>query len=60
MISMVVMVSASGLPDGIFSKQKSHFGLILEGLTMADVGIFMTIWSISRPFGIFRWHLVYF
>jgi hypothetical protein len=28
-----------GLPDGILSSQKSHFGYILEGLVMKDVGI---------------------
>jgi hypothetical protein len=32
--------SAAGLPDGLFSKQKSKFGKILEGLAMEDVGIF--------------------
>jgi hypothetical protein len=37
----------AGLPDGIFSNQKSHFGYILEGLVM-DV------------FGIFYGHLAYF
>jgi hypothetical protein len=30
----------AGLPDGIFSNQKSKFGLILKGLAMEDVGIF--------------------
>jgi hypothetical protein len=30
----------SGLPDGLFSNQKSQFGYILEGLAMEDVGIF--------------------
>jgi hypothetical protein len=34
------------LPDGIFSKQKSQFGKILEGLAIEDVGIFMVILSI--------------
>jgi hypothetical protein len=29
----------SGLPDGIFSKQKSKFGQILEGLAMEYVGL---------------------
>jgi hypothetical protein len=28
------------LPNGIFSKQKSQFGQICEGLAMEDVGIF--------------------
>jgi hypothetical protein len=32
--------SESGLPDGLFSNQKSKFGKILEGLAMEDVGIF--------------------
>jgi hypothetical protein len=29
-----------GLPDGLFSNQKSKFGKILEGLAMEEVGIF--------------------
>jgi hypothetical protein len=34
-----VYISISpGLPDGIFSNQKSRFGLILEGLEMEDNG----------------------
>jgi hypothetical protein len=48
-----------GLPDGIFSNQKYHFGLILEGLAMEDVGIFYghlvyitVILYILWPFGI--------
>jgi hypothetical protein len=36
------------LPDGLFSKQKSKFGKILEGLAMKDVGV-----CILWPFGIF-------
>jgi hypothetical protein len=28
------------LPDGVFSNEKSHFGYILEGLGMENVGIF--------------------
>jgi hypothetical protein len=28
------------LPDGVFSKQKSQFGSILEGLGMENVGIY--------------------
>jgi hypothetical protein len=50
----------SGLSDGIFSNQKSQFGSILEGLTIEDEIYFMGIWSISRPFGMFNGHLVYF
>jgi hypothetical protein len=34
------MLQNSGLPDGIFSNQKSQFGQTLEGLAMEDVGIF--------------------
>jgi hypothetical protein len=30
----------AGLPEGLFSNQKSIFGKILEGLEMEDVGIF--------------------
>jgi hypothetical protein len=30
----------SGLPDGLFTNQKSKFGKILDGLAMEDVGIF--------------------
>jgi hypothetical protein len=30
----------AGLPDGLFSNQKSKFGKILEGVSMEDVGIF--------------------
>jgi hypothetical protein len=33
---------------------------ILEGLTMEDIGIFMAIWSLLRPFRIFYGLLVYF
>jgi hypothetical protein len=50
----------SGLPDGIFPNQKSHFGYILEDLAMEDVGAFMAIWSIMLPFGICYGYLVYF
>jgi hypothetical protein len=48
------------LPDGIFSKQESKIGYILEGLGIDNVGIFCgrseylkTIWYVSLPFGIF-------
>jgi hypothetical protein len=47
----------SGLPDGIFSNQKYHFGLILEGLLMV---YFMSIWNILLQFGIFYGNLVIF
>jgi hypothetical protein len=31
----------AGLPDGLFSNQKSKFGLLLEGLAMEDVGTYI-------------------
>jgi hypothetical protein len=53
----------AGLPDGIFSNQKSQFGLILECLTMKDVGnfyghsvYFTAISYILLPFSIFNGH----
>jgi hypothetical protein len=46
------------LPDGIFSKQKYLFGLVLEGFGMEKVGIFFchleyitAIWYILWPIG---------
>jgi hypothetical protein len=36
----VYVLLIAELPDDIFSNQKSKFGYILEGLAMADVGIF--------------------
>jgi hypothetical protein len=32
--------STPGLPDGLFSNQKSQFGQILEDLRMENAGIF--------------------
>jgi hypothetical protein len=56
-----------GLPDGLFSNQKSKFGQILDGLPMEDVGIFywhlvhFTVFGyILWTFGIVRRNLVYF
>jgi hypothetical protein len=34
------MLLHTGLPDGLFSNQKSQFGKILEGLVMENLGIF--------------------
>jgi hypothetical protein len=45
--------SPPGLPDGIFSYQKSEFGYILNGLGMENSGI-----GILRPFGVFYGHMV--
>jgi hypothetical protein len=57
----------SGLPDGLFSNQKSNFGEILEGLAMEDVGIFyghlvhFTVFCyILWTFGIVLGNLIYF
>jgi hypothetical protein len=50
----------------MFSNQKYHFGMALEGLGMANVGIFdsnleflTAIWYILWPIGTFCGHLVY-
>jgi hypothetical protein len=58
--------SASGLPDGIFSNQKSRFGYILEGLAMEDVGTlygylvyFTAIWYSLWLFGIIYGYLIF-
>jgi hypothetical protein len=48
---------SAGLPDCLFSDQKIQFGYILEGLGMENVGIFLSIWNILRPFGIFYCNL---
>jgi hypothetical protein len=55
--------SPPGLPDGLFSKQKSEFGKILVGLRLENVdvlgifeghfGYFMTICYILCSFGTF-------
>jgi hypothetical protein len=57
----------AGLPDGVFSNQKSRFGPVWECLAMEEVGIlygylvyFTAIWSILRLFGLFYGYLVYF
>jgi hypothetical protein len=48
------------LPDGVFSNKKYQFGQILEGIGMENVGIFMVIWNILKPYGKFQSYLVYF
>jgi hypothetical protein len=48
------MDSQTGLPDGLFSNQKSKFGRILEGLWRENVdAYFKAYWNILRTFGIF-------
>jgi hypothetical protein len=50
----------AGLPDGLFSDQKSQFGLILEDVRLKNVDIyFMTIWNILTTFGIFYDYFVH-
>jgi hypothetical protein len=44
----------TGLPDGLFSNQKSKFGLFLEGLAMEDVSIFYGHLVYFPPF----WYVV--
>jgi hypothetical protein len=57
----------AGLPDGLFSNQKSQFWLNLEGLRMGNVVIlyhqleyFTAIWYNLWPFGVACGRLVYF
>jgi hypothetical protein len=64
---VALIVLASGLPDGLFSNQKSKFGLILEGLAIEDVVMFyrhlvhFTVFCyILWTFGVVRGILVYF
>jgi hypothetical protein len=51
--------SRAGLPDGLFSNQKSQFGWFWEDLRLENVDIFyghleyfMAIWNILWPFEI--------
>jgi hypothetical protein len=57
----------TGLPDGLFSNQKSKFGYILEGLGMDNVFIFhyyleyfVAIWYNLWQFWIVSGHWEYF
>jgi hypothetical protein len=67
LVKIVITLNPAGLPDGWFSKQKSNFGLILEGLAMEDDGIFYghlvhftVLCYILWTFGIVSGNLVYF
>jgi hypothetical protein len=40
-----VLDSNAGLPDGLFSNQKSQFGQILEGLRLENADIFYCQWE---------------
>jgi hypothetical protein len=46
-----LMLQAGLLPRRFIFK--SQLGYIFEGLGIENVGIFMTIWEILRPFGKF-------
>jgi hypothetical protein len=50
----------SGLPDGLFSNQKTTLGKFWRFLLWKILVYFMTIWSILWPLEIFYGHLVYF
>jgi hypothetical protein len=57
------LASSPGLPDGLFSYQKSLFGYVLEGLGMENIGIFndhfeyfTAIRYIVQPFGMVSVH----
>jgi hypothetical protein len=43
----------AGLPDGIFSNQKSQCGKFWRALERKILVYFMAIWNILRPFVIF-------
>jgi hypothetical protein len=54
----VTTANPPGLPDGLFTNQKSKFGQILDGLRMENAGIFYghlvyftAIWYILWPCG---------
>jgi hypothetical protein len=51
--------AGAGLPDGIFSYQKSNFGNFLDGNEMENVGIFYRLSVIVWSFGILYPVLVY-
>jgi hypothetical protein len=64
------LASQAGLPDGVFSHQKSQFGQFFEGLKMEKIGVFYDlleyitdVWYILWPCGnlvaIFSPHFVY-
>jgi hypothetical protein len=44
----------TGLPDGIFSNQKSQFELILDGIAMEDVVYFMVLGIFYLLFGMLQ------
>jgi hypothetical protein len=67
-VSKPFVQSQTGLPDGLFSNQKSKFGQILEGFAMEYDGIFdkhldhftAFCWYILWTFSISRGNLIFF
>jgi hypothetical protein len=57
---MFAVERSPGLPDGIFSNQKSKFEKILEGLGMENVDLFFCHLDFFIPFVIFYRNLVNF
>jgi hypothetical protein len=55
-----LMYLNAGLPDGIFSNQKSKFGKFWRVLQWKMLVYFMDIWPLLRPIGLFYAHLAYF
>jgi hypothetical protein len=54
-----------GMPDGLYSKQKSQFaseGIILENVDIfyGHLEYFTEIWDILRKCGIFYGHFIHF
>jgi hypothetical protein len=47
------LLSIPGLPDGLFSFQKSQFGHILEGLGIKMLVYFMAVWHMLCSLGTF-------
>jgi hypothetical protein len=47
------------LPDGIFSNQKSLFGIFGNALEYTSLVYFMAIRNFLQTFGMFHGHLVY-
>jgi hypothetical protein len=48
-----VYLPQAGLPDGLFSNQKSKFWIVLKGIRQENVEIFFAIWNILQTFGYF-------
>jgi hypothetical protein len=56
-----LLLSVTGLPDSIFSNQKSSIlDKFLEGLAMEGVGFLYGLLYILRSFGLFYGYWVYF